>query len=60
MLLWLSEYLTAYASGFQVFQYLTFRGILGVMTALAISLLVGPYMACDESEACPMVTTISK
>ena len=44
MLLWLSEYLTVYASGFQVFQYLTFRGILGVMTALAISLLVGPYM----------------
>ena len=28
----------------QVFQYLTFRGILGVLTALAISLLVGPYM----------------
>jgi phospho-N-acetylmuramoyl-pentapeptide-transferase len=44
MLLWLSEYLTAYASGFQVFQYLTFRGILGVLTALAISLLVGPVM----------------
>jgi len=44
MLLWLSEYLTAYASGFQVFQYLTFRGILGVMTALAITLVVGPTM----------------
>jgi phospho-N-acetylmuramoyl-pentapeptide-transferase len=44
MLLWLSEYLSAYASGFQVFQYLTFRGILGVLTALAITLLVGPTM----------------
>lgn len=44
MLLWLSEYLTAYASGFQVFQYLTFRGILGALTALAISMLVGPAM----------------
>jgi phospho-N-acetylmuramoyl-pentapeptide-transferase len=44
MLLWLSEYLTSFASGFQVFQYLTFRGILGVLTALAISLLVGPAM----------------
>jgi phospho-N-acetylmuramoyl-pentapeptide-transferase len=44
MLLWLSEYLTAYAGGFAVFQYLTFRGILGIATALAISLLVGPYM----------------
>jgi phospho-N-acetylmuramoyl-pentapeptide-transferase len=44
MLLWLAEYLSEYASGFQVFQYLTFRGILGVLTALAISLLVGPTM----------------
>lgn len=44
MLLWLAEYLSSYASGFQVFQYLTFRGILGVLTALAISLLVGPTM----------------
>jgi phospho-N-acetylmuramoyl-pentapeptide-transferase len=44
MLLWLAEYLSSFASGFQVFQYLTFRGILGVMTALAISLLVGPTM----------------
>ncbi len=44
MLLWLAEYLSSFDSGFQVFQYLTFRAILGVMTALAISLLVGPYM----------------
>ena len=44
MLLWLSEYLTTVDSGFRVFQYLTFRGILGVMTALVISLLVGPFM----------------
>jgi phospho-N-acetylmuramoyl-pentapeptide-transferase len=44
MLLWLSEYLTTLDSGFAVFQYLTFRGILGIMTALVISLLVGPYM----------------
>ena len=29
---------------FSVFQYLTLRGILGVLTALVISLLVGPYM----------------
>ena len=44
MLLWLADYLSGFASGFQVFQYLTFRGILGVMTAMAISLMVGPYM----------------
>jgi len=44
MLIWVADYLSGYASGFQVFQYLTLRGILGVMTALAISLLLGPYM----------------
>ncbi len=44
MLLWLAEYLSEYVSAFSVFQYLTLRGILGIATALAISLLVGPYM----------------
>jgi phospho-N-acetylmuramoyl-pentapeptide-transferase len=44
MLLWLTNYLTQIFSGFQVFQYLTVRGILGVLTALALSLLIGPYM----------------
>jgi phospho-N-acetylmuramoyl-pentapeptide-transferase len=44
MLLFLTEYLVQFDSGFAVFQYLTFRGILGVMTALFISLLVGPAM----------------
>jgi phospho-N-acetylmuramoyl-pentapeptide-transferase len=31
-------------SGFNVFQYLTLRAILGVLTALSIALLVGPVM----------------
>ena len=44
MLLELTKYLASLHSGFAVFQYLTFRAILGVLTALAISLLVGPYM----------------
>jgi phospho-N-acetylmuramoyl-pentapeptide-transferase len=44
MLLWLAEWLRGYASAFAVFQYLTFRGILGVLTALAITLAVGPAM----------------
>lgn len=44
MLLILSEYLSQYYSGFSVFQYLTLRAILGVMTALGIALLVGPTM----------------
>lgn len=44
MLLWLSGYLQQFIGGFSVFQYLTFRGILGVLTALAISLLMGPWV----------------
>lgn len=44
MLLLLAEYLEQYARGFAVFQYLTFRGILGILTALGISLLLGPWM----------------
>ncbi len=44
MLLWLAEFLSQYVSGFQVFQYLTFRGILGILTALAVSLWLGPMM----------------
>ena len=44
MLVWLADYLTQYATGFGVFQYLTLRGILSALTALAISLMVGPAM----------------
>ena len=44
MLLYLSEILAELDSGFRVFQYLTLRTILGVLTALAISLVVGPFM----------------
>jgi phospho-N-acetylmuramoyl-pentapeptide-transferase len=42
MLLLLTEYLTRYQSGFNVFSYLTLRAILAVITALVIALLVGP------------------
>ncbi len=44
MLYLLTEYLAQHISAFSVFQYLTLRAILGVMTALGISLLVGPVM----------------
>ena len=44
MLLFLTEYLMRYESGFRVFRYLTLRTILGVLTALAIALLIGPFM----------------
>jgi len=42
MLLYLSEILSSTYSGFGVFQYLTLRAILGVLTALVISFIVGP------------------
>ncbi len=42
MLLWLTEYLTQYVGGFAVFQYLTFRTMVSVTTALFFSLLIGP------------------
>lgn len=43
MLVWLAQYLEQYIGAFSVVQYLTFRAILGVMTALAICLLMGPW-----------------
>jgi len=44
MLLKLALLLENYIDVFRVFHYLTFRAILGVLTALAISLIVGPGM----------------
>ncbi|MES9934869.1 MAG: phospho-N-acetylmuramoyl-pentapeptide-transferase [Sedimenticola sp.] len=44
MLLYLAEYLAEFDRGFSVFQYLTLRAILGILTALVISFLVGPMM----------------
>ena len=44
MLVFLADYLSQFHSGFNVFQYLTLRTILGVLTALMISFLIGPWM----------------
>ena len=44
MLLIIADYLQQFHSGFNVFHYLTFRAILGTLTALMISLWVGPAM----------------
>ncbi|WBA80234.1 phospho-N-acetylmuramoyl-pentapeptide-transferase [Endozoicomonas sp. GU-1] len=43
MLVWLADYLAQYYHGFLVFKYLTLRGIFGVLTALAMSLWLGPH-----------------
>ncbi len=44
MLLLLAEYLKEHVSGFNVFTYITMRAIMGALTALVISLVVGPHM----------------
>ncbi len=44
MLLLLAEYLQQFHKGFSVFQYLSLRGILGVLTALVLSLWMGPWL----------------
>ncbi len=50
MLLWLTEYLSQYISGFAVFQYLTFRTMVSVVTALAMSLMIGPIVIARLSQ----------
>jgi phospho-N-acetylmuramoyl-pentapeptide-transferase len=44
MLLLITEFLQQFHSGFSVFQYLTLRAILGAITALVLSLIIGPPM----------------
>ncbi len=44
MFLTLAEYLQQFDSGFAVFQYITLRAILGTITALILSLVIGPMM----------------
>jgi phospho-N-acetylmuramoyl-pentapeptide-transferase len=44
MLMYLANLLADDYSGLNVFRYLTFRGICGVLTALVVSLFLGPVM----------------
>jgi len=44
MLLYLTKYLAQFESGFNVFNYLTMRAIMGALTALVISFIIGPRM----------------
>ena len=44
MLVWLSDYLVQINSNFAVLQYITVRGIFSILTAMAVSLLIGPWM----------------
>ncbi|MEK6789577.1 MAG: phospho-N-acetylmuramoyl-pentapeptide-transferase [Pseudomonadota bacterium] len=44
MLLWLADQLAQHYKGFGVFNYLTFRFMLSIVTAFALSLWWGPYL----------------
>ena len=44
MLLWLTDQLAQFYSAFSVFQYLTFRTMVSVVTALGLSLMIGPFV----------------
>jgi len=49
MLVYLADYLSQFNSGFNVFQYLTLRAILGVLTALLMSFIIGPMMIRQDT-----------
>ncbi len=42
--MYLAGWLEEFHSGFRVFQYITLRAILGVLTALMVSFVVGPFL----------------
>lgn len=44
MLFWLADILKEYVGAFGVFRYLSLRAILGVLTALGLSMMLGPWM----------------
>jgi phospho-N-acetylmuramoyl-pentapeptide-transferase len=50
MLLYFSTVLTEWASFFRLFEYLTLRAILAALTALLLSLLIGPRMIAAFSK----------
>ncbi len=42
MLVWLSDYLIQFNNNFAVIQYITVRGIFSILTAMGVSLIIGP------------------
>ena len=44
MLLWLTDWLAQFDPAFGVARYLTLRAILSVLTALGITMLIGPVL----------------
>ncbi len=50
MLYWVTQHLVAWRSGFNVFSYLTFRAILATVSALGLSLMLGPWLIARLSQ----------
>ncbi|MAA75396.1 MAG: phospho-N-acetylmuramoyl-pentapeptide-transferase [Salinisphaeraceae bacterium] len=44
MLMYVAQFLEEWHSGFRVFQFITFRSILGILTAMVFSFVAGPWM----------------
>ncbi|MBD0784764.1 phospho-N-acetylmuramoyl-pentapeptide-transferase [Vibrio sp. Y2-5] len=44
MIIWLAELLQPYFSFFRLFEYLSFRAIVSILTALGLSLWMGPHL----------------
>lgn len=51
MLVWLAEYCQTFFTIFNVFHYVTFRVILAAITALLVTLMVGPHMISRLAQA---------
>ena len=49
MIVYLSDYLSQYIPSLRVVSYLTFRAVMSLFTALAISLFWGPYVKLQGS-----------
>ena len=43
MLIYLAGFLQKFVTGFNVFQYTTFRAVMAALTALILSLVLGPW-----------------
>ncbi|CUA83560.1 Phospho-N-acetylmuramoyl-pentapeptide-transferase [Gulbenkiania indica] len=50
MLLWLAGWLGEYVRAFNVFNYVTLRAVMATLTALTISLLMGPWVIRNLTE----------
>ena len=58
MLLWLTDYLSDFVRAFSVFQYLTLRSMVSAMTALLLSLIIGPSIVALDVKSPSVASTL--